>query len=230
MKGWHEWIRKGMWIGACVLVLVASNVEGFCSDETDTKLWMGQEISHGISERLSLKLEFNERFYNDISSWEELYLDTGIDYKLTEWLVLGPRYRCVKARFRSEDEVTENRLHMNIELIARLRRVSFESRSRFEYRSFEDGSIKHRFTERVKMAVPLGWKIVDRRLEAYVSDELYYDIDDHEANNNENHLGIKLPLSERFSLKLYYGHEIKKREGQWNFHTHIIGITAGFKV
>jgi hypothetical protein len=213
-----------------LLLLSPFKAEGLCSDETDSKLWIAQEISHGITDRLSFKLEFNERFYDDISRWEEFYIDTGIDYKLTDWLVLGPRYRYVKARFRSEDEVTENRFHMNIELIARLRRLSFEFRSRYEYRTFEDDTIKHRFTERIKMVVPLGWKIEDRRVEAYLSDELYYDIDNHEANNNEKHLGIKLPLYDRFSLKLYYGHEIKKRHENWNFHTHIIGITAAFNL
>lgn len=204
--------------------------EGLCLDKTDSKLWIAQEISYGIADRLFLKLEFNERFHDDMSRWEEFYLDTGIDYSLTGWLVLSPRYRYVRVRFKSSDELTENRFHMNVELKAKLKELSFESRSRYEYRIFEDDIIKHRFTERVKMVVPLGWKIGDKSVEAYLSDELYYDIDNHEANNNETHLGIKLPLSRSLSLKLYYGHEIKRRNKKWDFNTNIMGITAVFNL
>jgi len=212
-----------------LLLLLAFTREAFCSDNRDSKLWIEEEISHDMSDRLSFKLGFNERFDDDISRWEEFYIDTGIDYKLFDWLVLGPRYRYIKARFNSSDELTENRLHMNVELKMKWKMLSVESRSRYEYRTFENDIIKHRFTERIKIAIPLGWKIKNRSLEIYFSDELYYDIDNHEVNNNENHLGVKLPLSKILSLKLYYGHEIKRINKKWTFNTNIIGITAGYK-
>jgi len=199
-RGWHDCVRKRICVWAPVLLLSAFSREDLCLDKTDSKLWIAQEISHRIPDRLSFNLEFNERFHDDISTWEESYLDTGIDYSLTGWLVLSPRYRYVRARFKSSDELTEHRFDMNVELKAKLKKLSFASRSRCEYRIFQDDIIKHRFTERVKMVAPLGWKIGDKNVEAYLSDELYYDIDNHEANNNETHLGIKLPLSRSLSL------------------------------
>jgi len=228
MRHCLDYNRKQIWIWLFLLPLLVFTREAFCSDNTDSKLWIEEEISYDMSDRLSFKLGFNERFDDDISRWEEIYIDTGIDYKLTDWLVLGPRYRYIEARFNSSDELIEKRFHMNIELKMKLKMLSVESRSRYEYRIFENDIIKHRFTERIKISMPLGWKIKDRSLEIYFSDELYYDIDNHEANNNENHLGVKLPLSKSLSLKLYYGHETKRRNKKWNFHTNIIGITAGY--
>ena len=85
----RSYLYRAIWISV-VLLLMGLNKEGFCSDDSDTKVWMEHEISYGISDKLTYKLIFDERFYNDISSWEEFYIDTGIDYKLTDWLILGP--------------------------------------------------------------------------------------------------------------------------------------------
>src|SRR4030043_2266890 len=108
----RSYLYRAIWISV-VLMLMGLNKEGFCADDSDTKVWLEHEISYGISDKLSYKLIFDERFYDNISTWEEFYIDTGIDYKPTNWLVLGPRYRYIRANFNSSNEVVENRFHMN---------------------------------------------------------------------------------------------------------------------
>jgi len=213
-------------IAVVLLLITGFHTTGLCAEDSDTKVWLEHEISYGISDNLSFKLLVNERFYNDISSWEELYIDAGIDYKPFSWLVLGPRYRHIKANFNSSNEAVENRYHMNVELIAKLEKFTLESRSRYEYRTFETIPTRHRFLERIRLVVPLFWKINEKRIEAFLSDELNYDLDKDEATHHEMMLGAKLPFSKAFSLKLYYGHEIKKRNNSWGYHTHIMGITT----
>ena len=94
-----------IWIWTVLLVLAGFSKEALCAD--DDKVWLEQEISYGISDKLSYKLAFNERFYEDITTWEEFYIDIGVDYKLTNWLVLGPRYRYKKDNLNSKNEKTE---------------------------------------------------------------------------------------------------------------------------
>lgn len=219
-------ICRTLWLGAILLFLLNVNTKGFCDDNSDSKLWVEQELSHNFTDKLSYKLIFDERFYNNISTWEEFYIDTGVDYKPTSWLILGPRYRYVKANFNSSNEVTEKRYHMNVELIARLKKFTLESRSRYEYRTFETTPTRHRFMERIKVIVPLPWKINEKNMDAFLSDELNYDLDKDMATHHEMQLGTKLSFSKKFSMKVYYGHELKYKNNSWGYNTHIIGITT----
>lgn len=202
------------------------NIRSFGADDSDTKVWLEHEISYSITDKLSYKLIFDERFYNDISSWEEFYIDTGIDYKPTNWLVLGPRYRYIRANFNSSNEVIENRFHMNVELIAKLKKITLESRSRYEYRTFETAPTRHRFMERIRVTAPLPWKIDDKSIEIFLSDELNYDLDKNMSTHHEIQMGAKLPFTKKFTMKVYYGHELKYRNNSWDYNTHIIGITT----
>ena len=220
-------IRKTIWIWTILLVLAGFSTEAVCAD--DDKVWLEQEISYGISDKLSYKLAFNERFYENITTWEEFYVDIGIDYKLTNWLVFGPRYRYIRANFNRGNETIENRWHLNVELIARFSKFTLESRTRYEYRDFHGLPTKHRLLERIKIVVPLPWDIEGKAIDAYYSDELNYDLDKDAATHHEMALGVKVPFSKNFSMKFYYGHEIKKREGNWGYHTNIIGITTSHK-
>ncbi len=221
----HVYLSKTIWISAMLLLLTGFSTEGLCSDDSDTKVWLEHEISYGISDKLSYKLAFDERFYNNISTWEEFYIDTGIDYKPTDWLVLGPRYRYIRANFNSTNEVIENRYHINVAMIARLKIFTLESRSRYEYRTFKTPT-RHRFLERVKVIVPLPWKINDNSIEAFLSDELNYDLDKDMATHHEMQLGAKLSFTKKFNLKLFYGHELKYKNNNWGYNTHIMGITT----
>jgi len=227
--GWQSYIISIIGLTVFLILLMDFNTKGFCADDSDTKVWMEQDISFGINDKLTYKLIFDERFYNDISTWEEFYIDTGIDYKPMTWLVLGPRYRYIRANFNTSNEVIENRFHMNVELIAKLKKFTLESRSRYEYRTFEDMPTRHRFMERIRVTVPLPWKMNEKSMEAFLSDELNYDLDKHMSTHHEMQLGTKLPFSDKFSMKVYYGHELKYKNESWGYNTHILGITTVHK-
>jgi hypothetical protein len=227
-------IRPGSFLGtiflsATLFLMMCLGTAAFCADDSDSKLWVEQEFSHGLTDKLAFKLILDERFYNSISTWEEFYIDTGIDYKPFSWLVIGPRYRHVWANFNRSNETIENRYHMNVEVIAKMKRFTLESRSRYEYRTFEGTPARHRFMERIRIIVPLPWQIDDRSIDAFVSDELNYDLDKDMSTLHEMQLGAKLPFTGRFSVKLYYGHELKYKNDSWGYNTHIIGITTGYK-
>ncbi len=224
----HSYLAKTVLTVAMFFILSGFGTMGLCADNSDTKLWMEQEISYGVSDALSLKLTVDERFYKSISTWEEIFFDVGVDYKPFDWLVLGPRIRHVKANFNSSDEVTENRYHMNVELIARLEKVTMESRSRYEYRTFKGLPTRHRFVQRLRVSALLPWEINAKPVEAYLSDEMNYDLDRDFLTHHEMMLGTKLTFSKVFGLKLFYGHELKKRNGSWDYNTHIIGITTTY--
>jgi hypothetical protein len=118
---------------------------------------------------------------------------------------------------------------MNVELIAKMKKFTLESRSRYEYRTFEDTPTRHRFMERIRIVVPLPWQINDRSIDVFISDELNYDLDKDMSTLHEMQLGAKLPFTDKFSVKVYYGHELKYKNDSWSYNTHIIGITTGYK-
>jgi len=225
------WLLSKKFLLICLIFLMAIyGKTGFCVDSPDAKVWLAQKLSHDFGSVITLKLDFNERFDDDVSRWEEFYIDTGIDCKVSDWFVLAPRYRHVKARFNNPDEATENRIHINLIFKAKLEKLSMSLRSRMEHRLFKDDIVKHRFTEMLKMSYPVGLKVNDKDIQAYFSNELYYDLDKKKANNNEIHLGLEMWPYKGSSFQLYYGHEIKKKDGKWNFHTNILGIEVGYKI
>ncbi len=218
--------RRIFFISAVLLILTCYNTDAFCGDDSDSKIWLEQDISVVINDKLTYKLIFDERFYNNVSTWEEFYIDTGVSYKPFSWLVLNPMYRHKRADFNTSKEAIENRYHMNVELIAKMKNFTLESRSRYEYRTFEDADTRHRFLERIRVSVPLPWKIKDKSVEAFLSDELNYDLDTHSSTHHEMMLGTKLPFSKKFTMKVYYGHELKYKNESWGYNTHILGITT----
>jgi len=190
----------------------------------DHKVWIAQKFTHKANRQTSFKFDLNERFDNRATRWEEFYIDTGIDYKLAENWILGPRFRHVKARFRSDEEREENRLHLNVTWQKSHKAMKYSLRTRYEYRMFADGEIRHRMTERIKIARHMG-----RARSIYISDEIYYDVDIRQVNLHEFHIGYECRLGVDTSLEAYYGHEIKKRNGEWSFKTHLIGLEFGYE-
>lgn len=213
--------RRTVATAAMILILTP----GFAAvSNPDHKLWLAQKFTRKIDSRKSLKLDLNERFDDGVTRWEEFYIDTGIDFALTENWIIGPRFRHIRARFRSDDEREENRLHLNVTWQNSQGMLKYSLRTRYEYRMFADGEIKHRMTERIKIARNLG-----RARSIYISDEIYYDIDIRQINLHEIHVGYECRLSSDTSLEVYYGHEIKKRNAEWSFRTHLIGLEFGYE-
>lgn len=208
-------------IAAAALIAAQS---GAAVSNPDHKVWIAQKFAHKIDRQTSFKLDMNERFDDGVTRWEEFYIDTGIDYALNENWILGPRFRHVKARFRSDDEREENRLHLNLTWQKSYKVMKYSLRTRYEYRMFADGEIRHRMTERIKIARNMG-----RARSIYISDEIYYDIDMRQVNLHEIHVGYECRLGTDTSLEAYYGHEIKKRNGEWSFRTHLIGLEFGYE-
>jgi len=214
---------------APVLILFFLLTTAFVSiaaENSDGKFWISQTFEYSFGKTKGV-IEFNERFYEGITAWEELYVDMGADIKVTPWFVLGPRYRHVRARFGSRDEAIENRFHLNIEFKGSLGAAAFGLRTRFEHRMFSNNENKHRITERIKISYPILAGSNNMKLKLFFSHELYFDLDKNAANNNETQAGMVWGFLKNYGLKIFYAHELKKKES-WNYHTHIFGL--GFEL
>ena len=210
-------------LSVCVLIVFLTITSASIAGEnSDGKLWISQAVDYSFGKTKAV-IEINERFYNGISEWEELYVDMGVDIKVAPWFVLGPRYRHVRARFGSGDEAIENRVHVNLEFKGSLGSIAFAIRTKFEHRMFNNNEKKHRMTERIKLSCPILVSGEKLGIKLFLSHELYFDLDQNEANNHETQAGLVFHFSKNYAMKFFSGHELKKK-AVWNYHTHILGL------
>ncbi len=197
-------------------------------ESPDRKVWLAQNFSFRLDATRTLFFDFNERFFDDASRWEEIYANLGMAFTLNDRLTIAPVWRFIRARFQSAQELTENRVHLNLEYKIQRGRHTWAFRSRCEYRTFENKAIKHRFTERIKFTLPTRWKTRSGPIRAYISDEVYHDLDLNETNNHEWQFGLIFPTRQG-EIQAFLGHEVKKKAGRWNYHTNILGLEVGYR-
>ncbi|OGV63484.1 MAG: hypothetical protein A2283_05275 [Lentisphaerae bacterium RIFOXYA12_FULL_48_11] len=221
-KGSCAWIVSGMVIG---LVAVGQTLGQY---NPDTKLWLAQKLSHSHDD-WTYAFELNERFYDDLSRWEELYANIGIVRHLSDGWLVSVFLRMLADKYQSDEEQIERRLYGNLEHRHRpFRSLELGFRHRYEYRDFQDAPTKHRFTERIRLSHPILSSERANLVNGYISDEIYYDLDESQITLHEFQLGAEIPSSWGM-YQVFWGHEINRRDDHYDYHTNILGFEIGWK-
>jgi len=198
-------------------------------DNPDGKLWLAQKASIEKGQWIYI-FELNQRFYDDISDWEELYGNVGVAYRLSSEWSASVCFRLRADRINSDDEQIERRPYVNIEYKTPLvRHLDLGLRQRYEYRDFDGAATKHRLTERIKLSYPINVITDSKPIKAYVSDEIYFPLDTHQVSLHEFQVGLEIPTQSPLSYQVFWGHEVKRRGDSLDYHTNIIGIEVGWE-
>ncbi len=223
------WKYRNIWIIAALLIsfLHVDSAQG--QESPDTKLWLSQKVSLGRG-RWTYIVEVKQRFYDDISRWEELFGNIGVAYRLSRTWSASAFFRLRADQFNSDEEQIERRPYFDLEYNSVLfNNIQLALRQRYEYRDFDEAVTKHRLRERIKLSCPIYPLTDSKYIKIYVSDEIFYPLDTHNVSLHEFQFGIEIPIKSRMLYQLFWGHEIRRRGDSLDYHTNIIGIELGWK-
>jgi len=196
----------------------------------DNELWLDQNFFLTLSPKTTLHLHLVERFNQNVSKFFQGYAALGLQWEVTDWLRLTPRYRHQRENpfgFAGE-QVIEHRPQFDIELHRRWGPWGAILRTRFAWRQIEHqpGFLRIRLRPQVQLSLPLAWK---RRPAVFVSEEIFYEFGDvDKLNRNRLRAGISFPVSAHLTLAPYYMVESKSLPTGWD-HDNVWGLTLGWR-
>jgi len=203
-------------------------------DEKQIGLWLDQGISTGLSSNTSLELEFHQRLDEGASNLFEYFFQGGIAIRPQPWLTVIPIYRY--QRFPGNPKINyENRLQLNLTLSKSRGLWRYNLRTLIEGRFPDDreASARFRFRPGVDYTLPLNttW-----RPTIVVSNEFFivpwtnpFANGGTAYTQNRFQIGIRLPVTNTFSIRPYYLLQSVNLPPGWDTNT-IIGISMAFKV
>ena len=196
-------------------------------DDGDFQSWSSVGASFDINK--DWKCTFDEEFRIGDDAGELYYhhSDLGFVYKsFSDWIDLGFNYRQVFARDDSESEWTqENRPHLNITLKGKLFDLDVSNRGRFEYRDREDKKDLWRY--RNKFTVKLPFELTELKLQPYLADEVFFDLDGDGFKTNRLYSGFSFKLSEKIKCGVYYLWQSSESGDDWK-DTNVLGAQLRF--
>jgi hypothetical protein len=237
---WFEPLRpnRGILLAilCCALVVPARAQQQPPEDPEDDKklgLWLDQGVSAGLSTSRSFEVEFHERFDEVVSNLYEYLVQAGVAFRLRPWLTVTPIYRY--QRFPGNPAIAyENRLQLNTTISTSRGPWRPNLRTLIEGR-FPDNrtaSARLRFRPGVDYALPLR---VKRRPALVVSNEFFIVPGTNSFaaggsfTQNRFQVGVRLPITDSFSLRPYYLLQSVNLPGGWDTNE-IVGISMAIKL
>ncbi len=182
----------------------------------DAMLWTGISLKKSINKSLSVQLEQQLRFNQNISNVNKVFTEMSITYKVTKFYRVAASYRINTLEF-------SKRHRIDIDNIFRLKIKPFT----FKYR------IKLQINKRKNKPIDYRWRNkltveyrINKRLTPYLQTELFYRSNPTFRNFDTRRFGVGI------AYRIWKKHTIKAffiREQEFNVETPEIGFINGIK-
>ena len=188
--------------------------------EGDFQIWHteAQEVSINKKARIGLEEEF--RYGNDA---EELYYhhyDIALYYDICKNFTISGSYRQIydlkKKKFMEENEPSINGI-IKWDMFG----FKFEDRNRFEYRHFRYQDDNVRYRNKITMKFP--WKVTMFKIQPYLSDEVFADLNNAVFNRNRFYAGVGLEFNKYLKGDIYYMFQSAKGSNKWT-DANVLGL------
>ncbi len=183
----------------------------------DFQYWDITSFEGRVNDRWKASMDAEFRFGNDVS---KLYYQEDIlalNYKVNDWFEIGPGYlqafQLSSKVGEENDWIAEYRPIINATVKMKWQGWDLSSRSRFEYRIFEDsGNDVFRYRNRFTFKSP--WKWTTFHINPYLADEIFVQ-DGIGFQTNRLYLGVGIDLIAHVKGDLFYLWQITDKAGDW---------------
>jgi len=210
---------------ACAAVMTVWAAAAFAYEDNDWQMRSTNSIEGKIANRLTLKLEEEFQYGDDIGEHFYHHTDGGLSYSFREWFSMGLNYRQIYEKKKGEWK-RENRPHLNASFKWKWSDFSLVNRSRLEYRMRQDAKDVWRYRNKSTLAAPLHLPPLD--VQPYLAGEIFVDLHEDILNRYRLYAGVKRQLAESLYADVYYLWQTTKGHGQWTDYN-IIGIQLKLK-
>jgi len=185
---------------------------GYAFDDGDFQVWHTENQEWNINKSTRITLEEEFRFGDGSSDFYYQHYDIGFVYSMNQHLDLGLNYRQVYEKINGDFKI-ENRPHMNAILKYDLWGFKLDDRNRFEYRHFDFQEDFWRY--RNKFTLTLPWKFTRFKIQPYLADEGFLDLNTRTFSRNRFYAGLGFTLIKNLKGEIYYLLQTSRGCGKW---------------
>ena len=185
----------------------------------DIEIWNQNSIQFRLSDTTAVTVEEEGKYDDDFNAYY-YHGDIGLTTALDNNLLVGINYRHVWFDVRDDWE-EEYRPHAHLTFRGKVESFNLSNRNRFEYRIFEDDDKDEQWRYRNKTTVELS--------RFFVSDELFFDIDEGTWDKNRLRAGVNITPFDEVDATVYYQNEMIDPDGDEDY-IHGVGLALEFKI
>lgn len=220
-------VRNWVFFVVTAMTVLLSGEVCFASDDGDFQYWSKAGVSFDIDKDWEFTFEEEFRFGDDAGDFYHHHSDFGFVYKnFTDWMDLGFNYRQVFEKDSKGKWRRENRPHLNVTLKGKLFGLDLSNRSRLEYRDRENKKDIWRYRNKLTVKLPL--ELTELKLQPYLADEVFINLDKEGYNRNRLYGGVSFKLSKNIKGDIYYLWQSSESSGGWN-DINVIGTQLKFQ-
>ena len=208
-------------------VLAAGSLTLYCYayDDGDFQYWNSESLSVKLNNDWKAALSEEFRFGDDAGKFYYQHSDLGFIYSgMAKWIDIGLHYRHIFEK-RSNDWKVENQPHLNLTLTWDAEEFKLSSLSYLSYRNREDAEDFWEY--RNKFTLTPDWQFTRLKIQPYLADEIYINIDQGEFSRNRLFSGVKLALGKSIKAALFYLWQTTKGSDSWQ-DLNVLGTQISF--
>jgi hypothetical protein len=198
--------------GVLLAAAVAAAKLAYAYDDGDFQVWHTEVQEKEINEVSRIALEEEIRFGDNASEFYYHHYDLGYSYDMNKYLTLGINYRQVYEMKNGNFKI-ENRPHINATFKTDVLGFKCDDRNRLEYRHFTYQEDSWRY--RNKFTVKFPWKFTAFKIQPYVADEIFLNLNGIDFNRNRFYAGIGFNLTKSVKGEIFYLLQGSKSSGIW---------------
>jgi hypothetical protein len=196
---------------------------GMVNQNNDVQLWLTEAVHKEISPSWAVHLSNEWRIGDDVSKLYFFYLQGMATYKISRGAELGPGYRQIW-QLRGIDWKLTSEPFVDLLLSKEKGNLELSLRNRFSYLFREAATDLFQYRGRVRATS--SWKIGDRILQIYLSNEIF--VRAREGFSQDRlMIGSIIPLFKHLNGDFYYMLRFLERNDHWT-HQHVIGTWVNF--
>ena len=204
--------RKCLAVTIIIVVLLANVCFGW-RDE-GFQWWPAVDISYKINKNWQFNFEQEERLGDDGGNMYYEHSDFGFVYSgMADWIDLGFNYRLIYQKDKKDDFGYENRPHLNVTLKGKMFGWDVSDRSRIEYRDME--TTKDTWRYRNKIAVKFPIELTEYKLQPYIANDAFIDLDREDFTMNWFYTGFTFKLTKNMKADIYHMWQATKTPTEW---------------
>lgn len=195
-----------------LLLLVAGSVYAY--DDGDFQVWNTDVEEFKINKDTKLAFEEEFRWGDNAGEFFYQHYDIGLFYTLNKYLNIGGGYRYIKELKKGKFKL-ENDPYLTATLSLSSHGFTLESRSRFEYRSFDYQADSWRYRNKFTLKAP--WKFTKLQIQPYLSDEIFagFASGTNQFSQNRFSAGLGMSITKNIKAELYYMLVKVRSSGKW---------------
>lgn len=204
------------------------------AQNVDYGTWLGAELKHQISKKLTVGLNAELRVFDTLNKVDEFLIESAVKFNLIKHIDLIGFYRFSRSFDDDWGFFNEHRLTGGVVFWVKPGRfkISLQEKMQFGFKNIYQNGINILETKILRSKFITSYNIPKSKLNPYISAEVYYDLspfNQMEFSKGRYKLGVEYDLKRKFSLDIFLQFQ-HKLNTQKQYNLFAVGFTIGYQI